>query len=259
MRFLPFRRFRAFTLIELLVVIAIIAILAAILFPVFAQAREAARKASCSSNLKQFAIATLMYVQDYDETFPQSVYSMDAAVLLPGSGNRCFTVYDAIMPYMRNTGILVCPSQRPGIDFTQLLGTLGLQTSGQFRYSSYALNFALFQDPALPPGLFDQDPVVPLAALQDVVNTTMFYDSAYVRQTGPQVDPNCPNPTGPFGWDNFPGDPRHSDGFNVNFADGHVKWIRRNGKIDGVSNGGVATYRRLPCDLSGLPGNTPDT
>lgn len=61
------RRKRAFTLIELLVVIAIIAILAAILFPVFAQAREAARKTSCLSNLKQIGTAAMMYEQDYEE------------------------------------------------------------------------------------------------------------------------------------------------------------------------------------------------
>ena len=66
------RRRRGFTLIELLVVIAIIAILAAILFPVFARAREQARKATCMSNLKQIALATLQYVQDYDEMFPGS-------------------------------------------------------------------------------------------------------------------------------------------------------------------------------------------
>src|SRR5438128_816636 len=63
------RRGRGFTLIELLVVIAIIAILAAILFPVFAQARAAARKASCISNANQIGKATMMYVQDYDETY----------------------------------------------------------------------------------------------------------------------------------------------------------------------------------------------
>jgi type II secretory pathway pseudopilin PulG len=52
-----------------LVVIAIIAILAAILFPVFAQAREAARKSSCNSNTRQFGTAVMMYCQDYDETY----------------------------------------------------------------------------------------------------------------------------------------------------------------------------------------------
>src|ERR1051325_5740722 len=74
---LPFQtprcRTRGFTLIELLVVIAIIAILAAILFPVFAQAREAARKTQCLSNVRQIGTAYQMYLQDYDETFPPHV------------------------------------------------------------------------------------------------------------------------------------------------------------------------------------------
>jgi len=66
---------KAFTLIELLVVIAIIAILAAILFPVFARARENARKATCQSNLKQLGIAFAMYCQDYDQTYPLCRYT----------------------------------------------------------------------------------------------------------------------------------------------------------------------------------------
>jgi len=64
---------KAFTLIELLVVIAIISILAAILFPVFARARENARRANCMSNLKQLALGMMMYTQDYDEKFPNYV------------------------------------------------------------------------------------------------------------------------------------------------------------------------------------------
>jgi len=67
------RKKSGFTLIELLVVIAIIAILAAILFPVFARAREAARKSSCQSNLKQCAQALKMYTDDYDGALPSSV------------------------------------------------------------------------------------------------------------------------------------------------------------------------------------------
>ena len=90
----------AFTLIELLVVIAIIAILAAILFPVFAQAREAARKSSCQSNLKQLATATLMYKQDYDERFPY--HNWGSATHDPW--------WWSIQPYAKNAGILVCPS-----------------------------------------------------------------------------------------------------------------------------------------------------
>ena len=64
------RRNEGFTLIELLVVIAIIAILASILFPVFARARENARRTSCLSNLKQLGLGAMMYVQDYDESYP---------------------------------------------------------------------------------------------------------------------------------------------------------------------------------------------
>ncbi len=100
----------AFTLIELLVVIAIIAILAAILFPVFARARENARRASCQSNLKQIGLGILQYNQDYDEKFPMSEYGGG------GSGVPQLQWYGAITPYMKSGtvfgqgGVFQCPS-----------------------------------------------------------------------------------------------------------------------------------------------------
>src|SRR5471032_2965994 len=81
-----YRRSRGFTLIELLVVIAIIAILAAILFPVFARARENARRTACQSNLKQIGLAFMQYVQDYDELQPSGNSYDNSAVGIPGGG-----------------------------------------------------------------------------------------------------------------------------------------------------------------------------
>ncbi len=91
---------KGFTLIELLVVIAIIAMLAAILFPVFAKARESARRSTCSSNLKQLALATLMYAQDYDEQFP----------IAPTQGSPMPNIVAALDPYVKSWQVWYCPS-----------------------------------------------------------------------------------------------------------------------------------------------------
>jgi prepilin-type N-terminal cleavage/methylation domain-containing protein/prepilin-type processing-associated H-X9-DG protein len=100
----PMSRFRnGFTLIELLVVIAIIAILAAILFPVFAQAREQARKTSCVSNLRQINTAVAMYTQDYDESLPLN-FNQDLT-----TPEGWFTWHDFVQPYMKSWQLLICP------------------------------------------------------------------------------------------------------------------------------------------------------
>ncbi len=93
---------KAFTLIELLVVIAIIAILAAILFPVFARARENARRASCMSNLKQIGLGVMQYTQDYDEFMPDNV----------GYPNGWGA---AIYPYIKSTNVFACPDDSSDI------------------------------------------------------------------------------------------------------------------------------------------------
>jgi prepilin-type N-terminal cleavage/methylation domain-containing protein len=100
----------AFTLIELLVVIAIIAILAAILFPVFARARENARKITCISNLKQLGTGVLMYAQDYDEYLPNNYAGKKDTMLwndLSGSG--------LLDPYLKNKQVWFCPSDGPHV------------------------------------------------------------------------------------------------------------------------------------------------
>lgn len=92
-----------FTLIELLVVIAIISILAAILFPVFARARENARRASCLSNQKQLGLGMIQYAQDYDEQFP--------TLANLSTGQSGFVTWDdAIYPYVKSAQVYQCPS-----------------------------------------------------------------------------------------------------------------------------------------------------
>jgi prepilin-type N-terminal cleavage/methylation domain-containing protein len=94
---------RAFTLIELLVVIAIIAILAAILFPVFAQARDKARQSACLSNTKQIALGIAMYRQDWDGFTPFAGWE---------GANYAAEWQFTIQPYLKNAGVLRCPSDK---------------------------------------------------------------------------------------------------------------------------------------------------
>jgi prepilin-type N-terminal cleavage/methylation domain-containing protein/prepilin-type processing-associated H-X9-DG protein len=117
------RTLRGFTLIELLVVVAIIALLAAMLFPVFARAREQARKASCQSNLKQIGLSLMMYVQDYDETYPGR--SMGYKI------NDSTQIWcDVLQPYAKSYQVWVCPDSGPVYGATGRKYSYGMNTYG---------------------------------------------------------------------------------------------------------------------------------
>jgi len=106
----PTQARRAFTLIELLVVIAIISVLAAILFPVFAQAREKARQASCLSNLKQVGLGLMQYTQDYDETPPRTWHDR------LGNWTSKVTWNQMLDSYIKSRDVYRCPSDTGDLD-----------------------------------------------------------------------------------------------------------------------------------------------
>src|SRR5687767_2606493 len=99
------RQRNGFTLIELLIVIAIIGILAALLFPVFARARENARRTSCVSNLRQIGLGILQYIQDNDEQNTQRWYGSSG----PSDMTTSYKWMDAIFPYVKSEQLFNCP------------------------------------------------------------------------------------------------------------------------------------------------------
>jgi prepilin-type N-terminal cleavage/methylation domain-containing protein/prepilin-type processing-associated H-X9-DG protein len=181
---------RGFTLIELLVVIAIIAILAAIMFPVFAQAREKGRSAGCLSNLRQLSQAALMYAQDNDERY---------IGFLPGSDRK-----QLLYPYTRSGRanaeagggqVWYCPSTK----------NAGQEASYGFNTLMNFVSLGQVTTPAETVALCD-------AGINDegqlILSTHAFPPSAV----------------------SFPGigrpNPRHSEGLNVGWMDGHAKYVR---------------------------------
>ncbi|HEU4753469.1 MAG TPA: prepilin-type N-terminal cleavage/methylation domain-containing protein [Armatimonadota bacterium] len=217
-------RRRAFTLIELLVVIAIIAILAAILFPVFAQARESARKTACLSNTKQIASAVQLYLQDYDETFALNIYLMDGA-------GHVYTFYDAHLPYTKNTGILQCPSEPQSQDWPGFLSACGypFQSAGNLRFFSYNGNYCLFQHGAgnvlfMP----NPRPARSLASVPRPAEQSVFFDGKLdCAFNSPIYDQGSPPSSG------IVRPPRHQEGVNVAYADGHSKFQKARLRPDG--------------------------
>ncbi len=208
---------KGFTLIELLVVIAIIAILAAILFPVFAKAREKARMTACLSNLKQIGLAFNMYSQDYDDNFVGCY-----------TGYPDYTWPGALYPYVKNTNLFDCPSRVPDVPWDNdhyLRPPLNVWYCNRAPAYGFNLSYGQYDDPgnimANGPGRAWGYGVSRLSAIAYPAECIWCADSRF-------YDP------GTYGytiadsvvvhvlWESP--DPRHNDGCNVSFMDGHAKW-----------------------------------
>lgn len=230
----PWRTRIAFTLIELLVVIAIIAVLAAILFPVFAQAREKARQASCQSNLKQIGLAFQMYEQDYDNRLPDRRDLKDAVpggyhpwTTWPPSDPRGAWAAMILDPYIRQgktSGVWSCPSVAGSA-----LGT-AIQVR-QLTWDGIEARYWLwrYDRPDNPVPLDDFWGKTEEQAVDDLRasgNTTITpRDPQGTADVETVMDPYFPK-TVPTVAAELKGRSVHMGGRNRLFLDGHVKWLR---------------------------------
>jgi len=186
-----------FTLIELLVVIAIIAILAAILFPVFASAKEAAKKTACASNARQLSLGVLLYANDQEDALPPTAYAKDEGVT---------TWIELLQPYVKNDRVRVCPSDD------------GAATV------SYGLSEAIFADRTDDPD--EQSPITNASQIDRSAEIVMLAETGVdddfktprlncFKLTPPSEDLNDEDDARPSA--------RHSQHANVGFMDGHER------------------------------------
>lgn len=210
---------KAFTLIELLVVISIISILAAILFPVFARARENARRASCASNLKQLALSVMQYTMDNDGKLMGYI---------GGAGNNSdWNRFEPIQPYIKNRQIYFCPSA-PGFTGTNLASEWATQYgfSGNSGHSSVYTAVVRIR-PEGPSTTTTSIDSVPNASLTCLLGETNYGSSTHTnylnRGHGGSVFGAKSNDV-LVDWLNRD---RHLEGANYAYMDGHVKWLKK--------------------------------
>ena len=225
----------AFTLVELLVVIAIIAILAAILFPVFARARENARRSSCQSNLKQMGLGVMQYTQDYDEKYPLRRFQPFGTGAAYSSSDGAAFDFDqnswrsVVQPYIKSTQLFACPSNDENVHASY---------DPEFA-RSYAANWASIG--GVDRGVFNQSVPRTLAEMVSPSQTIAVTEIHNVPWVAFNVDRQSPDyddsgkggiATSSYGQRLFTG---HLGTTNYLFADGHVKSMRPMQTIAGAN------------------------